>query len=136
MYASAEAERYTEQVHQVFREVEKLVRDFEIALDENDDLRSRLLEANIEIDFLRRQVQQLSEALKTNRPSIVKSMLKAVGAITLAVAGGVGGATGGHLFDEAAAADPTTADLIERCSDLADQLESVERLANSSTELP
>ena len=114
-------------IQQLFRAVEVLVHDLEVAIEENDDLRSRLAEARIEIDFLRRQVEQLSEAIKTSRPRIVKSMLMGVGAILLALTTGVGEAAGGRILDKVDAPAATTAEqFLERCDVLVDQFDSLE----------
>jgi hypothetical protein len=74
--------------HELVRAIEELVYNLVIALEENVRLQSELREAQIERDFLRRQAEQLGEALKTNRPSIAKAMLRGVGVILLAVVGG------------------------------------------------
>jgi hypothetical protein len=125
--AERQAQAYQVRVQTLFRAIEVLVHDLDIAIDENEDLRSRLTEARIEIDFLRRQLDQLSEAMKTSRPRIVKSMLMGVGAILLALTTGVGEAGGGRILDKVDAPAATTAEqFLERCDNLVDQLDSLE----------
>lgn len=110
----------------LIRSIEKLVRDLDVALNENAELRSRLAEARIEIDFLRRQVDQLSEAVKTNRPSIARAMLVAVSSILLALTTGVGEAIPGLVADTAADSDPTVEEFVQRCDTLVDAFDRLD----------
>jgi CRP-like cAMP-binding protein len=110
--------------HELLRAIERLAHDLNTALESNGQLRRELEAANMEVDFLRRQVQQLTEALSSNRPSIAKAMLAALGAILLAVATGMAeGAAGPLLADEE---QPTTTVFVQQCDMLVNQFDEID----------
>lgn len=72
----------------LFADIERLTADLSEALDENEDLKRQLADARIEIDFLRRTVELLSDSVRTNRPKLVKRVMLVVSAVLLAAATG------------------------------------------------
>jgi hypothetical protein len=117
----------TARTQQLIRAIERLVHDLNIAVAENENLRARLHDANLEIEFLRRQVDQLSESLKTGRPSIAKAMLAAVSAILLAAIAGVAEGSAGQLVGGSPATTVTqVTEFVERCDSLIGDLKALE----------
>lgn len=124
--AAEQVDRMTTRSQQLVRAIERLVHDLNLALTENENLHVRLHSANLEIEFLRRQVDQLSESIRTGRPSIARAMLAGVSAILLGVIGGVAEGSAGQLIDGTSTGDDDIATFVERCESLIDDLTAVE----------
>lgn len=125
--AAEHHQRVTAEAQKVIRAIERLIHDLNVAIAENDTLLAQLHDAKIEIEFLRRQVDQLTESLRTGRPSIAKAMLAAVSAVLLAAVTGVAEVGTGHLVG----GDPVDAStdvtiFVERCDSLVGELEALE----------
>lgn len=115
-----------EQVAQLLRAIERFAHDLRVALDDNERLRAELERARIDVEFLRRQVDNLTEALKTGRPGITKAMLAAVGAILLAVLTGTAEGGSGAMVDRVFEAPAEAVQYFARCEDLTRQMDAAE----------
>jgi hypothetical protein len=123
--AHQEARQNQARTHALLRAIELLVHDLDLALQQNVTLRSQLDDARIEVDFLRRQVEQLSEALKANRRGITRAMLAGVGMILLAVVTGGAEGTAGHILNSHDTPEESATDFLQRCDELVDQLDQI-----------
>lgn len=105
--------------------IEELTIDLRMALDDNQALRELLKEARIEIDFLRRTVDVLSEATRMGRPSVMSKALTLVGGVLLAVATGLAEGASGAVLDQA-----PIVEFVERCTTIEAQLNELDLSAD------
>lgn len=107
----------------LFADIERLTADLSDALDENDDLRRQLADARIEVDFLRRTVDLLSESVRTNRPTLVKRVMLVVSGVLLAAATGAAEA-GTSTILKNSNSDPAQ-EYVIRCEVIQGQLDQI-----------
>lgn len=108
------------------RDIERLASDLLSALEDNESLREQLQSARIDIDFLRRQVDNLTEAARTGRPGIMRAMVAAVAAILFAATTGIGEAAGGLVIDRYwESPDSSAGEYLERCSEILDEMDAL-----------
>lgn len=84
--------------HVVAQEFEALLHRLDRALDENHHLREQLERADIEVDFLRRQVASQTEMLRAaqraNNRGLLRTAIVGLGGVMLAVVSGAAGGAG------------------------------------------
>jgi hypothetical protein len=100
---------------------EKLVGWLTIALDENSRLHRELLDAHADIDWLRRENQQLRDAMASDRPWLVRAVVGAVSAFLLSYTASVAGnVTTNSLVDarNERPAAATAADFVRQCREV------------------
>jgi hypothetical protein len=100
---------------------EKLVGWLTIALDENSRLHRELLDAHADIDWLRRENQQLRDAMASNRPRLVRAVVGVVATFLIGYGGSVAGnVTTNSLLDakNERPAAATAADFVRECREL------------------
>lgn len=124
--AAERHQQMTATAQKVIRAIERLIHDLNVAIAENETLRAQLHDANIEIELLRRQIAQLTESMRTGRPSIAKAMLAAVGAVLLAAVTGVAESGAGQFVGRDSIDGPTNVTVfVERCDSLVGELEAL-----------
>jgi hypothetical protein len=118
-------ERQQVLLYQLLRDIEHFVYQIDLALQENSRLQSQLREARIEIDFLRRQLSQVTEAISTDRPRLARAMLAGLGAILLAITTGAAEGMAGLVVDDNDRPPVAASDYLEQCDGLVERFDLV-----------